>query len=85
MRTFPGIFGFDKDVQLGEATARSMLPVHHCVAKIEANPDRIIGVKVRIGGLVTGDFGLGALELALEAANAVGLPLMTHIGHPPPS
>ncbi len=83
--SFPGIFGFDKDVQVGEATARSMLPVHHCVAKIEANRDRIIGVKVRIGGLVTGDLGLGALELALEAANAVGLPLMTHIGHPPPS
>lgn len=83
--SFPGIFGFDKDVQIGEATARSMLPVHHCVDKIEANRDRIIGVKVRIGGLVTGDLGLGALELALEAANAVDLPLMTHIGHPPPS
>lgn len=83
--SFPGIFGFDKDVQIGEATARSMLPVHHCVDKIEANRDRLVGVKVRIGGLVTGDLGLGALELALEAANAVDLPLMTHIGHPPPS
>ena len=83
--SFPGIFGFDKDVSIGEATARAMLPVHRCVEKIEANRDRIIGVKVRIGGIVTGDFGLGALELALEAANAVDLPLMTHIGHPPPS
>lgn len=83
--SFPGIFGFDKDVSIGEATSRAMLPVHHCVDKIEANRDRIIGVKVRIGGIVTGDLGLGALELALEAANAVELPLMTHIGHPPPS
>jgi dihydroorotase len=83
--SFPGIFGFDKDVQIGEATARSMLPVHRCIERIEANRDRIIGVKVRIGGIVTGDLGLGALELALEAAEAVGLPLMTHIGHPPPS
>lgn len=83
--SFPGIFGFDKDVSIGEATARSMLPVHRCVEKIEANRDRIIGVKVRIGGIVTGDLGLGALELALEAANAVGLPLMTHIGTAPPS
>lgn len=83
--SFPGIFGFDKDVSIGEATARSMLPVHRCVDKVEANRDRIIGVKVRIGGIVTGDLGLGALELALEAAEAVGLPLMTHIGHPPPS
>lgn len=83
--SFPGIFGFDKDVSIGEATARAMLPVHRCVEKIEDNRDRIIGVKVRIGGIVTGDLGLGALELALEAAVAVDLPLMTHIGHPPPS
>ncbi|WP_417310454.1 amidohydrolase/deacetylase family metallohydrolase [Devosia sp.] len=83
--SFPGIFGFDKDVAIGEATAKSMLPVHRCVQTIEANRDRIIGVKVRIGGIVTGDFGLGALNLALEAANEVDLPLMTHIGTAPPS
>jgi dihydroorotase len=83
--SFPGIFGFDKDVSIGEATSRAMLPVHRCVDKIEANRDRIIGVKVRIGGIVTGDLGLGALELALEAANEVDLPLMTHIGQAPPS
>ena len=83
--SFPGIFGFDKGVSIGEATLREMLPVDRCVAKIEANRDRIVGVKVRIGGPVTGELGLGALELALEAANAVGLPLMTHIGTPPPS
>lgn len=83
--SFPGIFGFDKDVAIGEATTRAMLPVHRCVEKIEANRDRIVGVKVRIGGIVTGDLGLGAQELALEAAVAVDLPLMTHIGTPPPS
>ncbi|MBL8575721.1 MAG: amidohydrolase/deacetylase family metallohydrolase [Mesorhizobium sp.] len=83
--SFPGIFGFDKGVSIGEATLRHMLPVDRCVAKIEANRDRIIGVKVRIGGPVTGELGLGALELALEAANTVGLPLMTHIGTAPPS
>lgn len=83
--SFPGIFGFDKDVSIGEATLREMLPVDRCIAKIEANRDRIIGVKVRIGGPVTGELGLGALELALEAANAVKLPLMTHIGTAPPS
>lgn len=83
--SFPGIFGFDKGVSIGEATLRDMLPVDRCVAKIEENRDRIIGVKVRIGGPVTGELGLGALELALEAANEVGLPLMTHIGTAPPS
>lgn len=83
--SFPGIFGFDKGVSIGEATLAHMLPVDRCVAKVEANRDKIIGVKVRIGGPVTGEFGLGALKLALEAANAVNLPLMTHIGTAPPS
>ncbi len=83
--SFPGIFGFDKGVSIGEATLRDMLPVDRCVAKVEANRDRIVGVKVRIGGPVTGELGLGALELALEAANALDLPLMTHIGTAPPS
>ena len=50
--SFPGIFGFDKGVSIGEATLREMLPVDRCVAKIEANRDRIVGVKVRIGGPV---------------------------------
>ncbi|HTJ57895.1 MAG TPA: amidohydrolase/deacetylase family metallohydrolase [Devosiaceae bacterium] len=83
--SFPGIFGFDKGLFIGEATLAEMLPVDRCVAKIEANRDRIVGVKVRIGGAATGDLGIGALELALQAAEAVGLPLMTHIGAPPPS
>lgn len=83
--SFPGIFGFDKGVSIGEATLAHMLPVDRCVAKVEANRDKIVGVKVRIGGPVTGELGLGALELALEAANAVNLPLMTHIGTAPPS
>jgi len=83
--SFPGIFGFDKGLFIGEATLADMLPVDRCVRKIEANRDRIIGVKVRIGGPATGDLGLGALELALEAAEQTGLPLMTHIGGPPPS
>lgn len=83
--SFPGIFGFDKGLFIGEATLAEMLPVDRCVAKIEANRDSIVGVKVRIGGPATGELGLGALRLALQAAEAAGLPLMAHIGTPPPS
>jgi dihydroorotase len=83
--SFPGIFGFDKGLFIGEATLAEMLPVDRCVAKIEANRDRIVGVKVRIGGPATGELGLGALRLALDAAEQTGLPLMAHIGGPPPS
>ncbi|WP_157017092.1 amidohydrolase/deacetylase family metallohydrolase [Mesorhizobium xinjiangense] len=83
--SFAGIFGFDKGLGVGEATLREMLPVERCVAKIEANRERIVGVKARIGGGETGKLGLGALELALEAAEQAGLPLMAHIGYAPPT
>src|SRR5439155_11791254 len=37
-----------------------------------------VGVKIRQGSM-TGEHGLAALEMALEAANQVSLPLMVHI------
>jgi dihydroorotase len=83
--SYPGIFGFDKGLFIGEATLAEMLPVDRCVAKAEANRDRIVGIKVRIGGAASEPLGLGALKLALQAAEQSGLPLMTHIGGPPPS
>lgn len=83
--SFAGIFGFDRGLFVGEATRADLLPVERCVAKIEANRDRLVGVKVRIGGPATGALGMGALDLALDAAERAGLPLMTHIGSAPPT
>lgn len=45
---------------------------------INANRDRAIGVKIRIGSM-TGSNSSTALERALEAANRAGVPLMVHI------
>lgn len=45
---------------------------------INANRDRAIGVKIRIGSM-TGSHSSTALERALEAANQAGVPLMVHI------
>jgi len=82
--SFPGIFGFDKGLFIGEATNPEFLQGDRCVAKIAANCDRIVGVKVRIGGPATLSLGIAALDIALEAANQANLPLMTHVGSPPP-
>lgn len=83
--SFAGIFAFDHGLFVGEATQPALLPVDRCVAKIEANRDRLVGVKVRIGGPATGALGLGALDLALQAAEQTKLPVMAHIGRAPPS
>ncbi len=47
-------------------------------AMIEANPGVTVGVKLR-EGTMTGSHGKEALELALEAAESVRLPLMVHV------
>lgn len=51
------------------------------VKMIEANRDVILGIKVRLSPDVAGNDDLRALGLAREAADAVGLPLMVHIGN----
>ena len=82
----PGIFGFDKDVSIGEATLRSMLPVHRCVDKIEDNRDRIIGVGSASAASSPAISASERLKLAPRPPIAeVQLPLMTHIGFPPPT
>ena len=50
------------------------------VRTIERNRDVILGVKVRLSRNIAGDNDLAALRLAREAADAVRLPLMVHIG-----
>jgi dihydroorotase len=50
------------------------------IRTIEQNRDVILGVKVRLTRNIAGDHDLEALKLAREAADAVKLPLMVHIG-----
>ncbi len=50
------------------------------VKTIERNRDVILGMKVRLTRNIAGDHDLKALSLAREAADAVNLPLMVHIG-----
>lgn len=83
--SYPGIFAFDRGMMVGEAADRALLSVAHCVAVAEANRDTIVGIKVRMGAGTSGELGLAALDCALDAAERAGLPLMSHIGRPPPS
>jgi dihydroorotase len=50
------------------------------VRTIERHRDVILGVKVRLSRNIAGDNDLQALKLAREAALAVNLPMMVHIG-----
>lgn len=50
------------------------------IKTIERNRDVILGVKVRLSRNIAGDHDIAALRLAREAADAVNLPVMAHIG-----
>ncbi len=50
------------------------------IKTIERHRDVILGVKVRLTRNIAGDHDLEALRRAREASDAVGLPLMVHIG-----
>jgi dihydroorotase len=50
------------------------------IRTIERNRDVILGVKIRLTRNIAGEHDLKALALAREAADAVRLPLMVHIG-----
>src|SRR6476660_537776 len=80
-----GIFGFSNRVMVGEsADLRLMNPID-TVEVANANRDVIVGIKVRVGLHASGTSGAVPLRIALEVADAVGMPLMAHIDHPPPS
>lgn len=48
-------------------------------------PDIICGIKVRASVEATGESGLIAIDLAKQAAELLNLPVMVHIGMPPPT
>src|SRR5260370_40517385 len=83
--SFPGIFAFAATVMVGEAADLRLIDPRECVRVINANRDLIVGVKVRVGRGAGGASGIAPLDMALEVAEEVGLPLMAHPDHPPPS
>jgi dihydroorotase len=80
-----GIFGFSDRVMVGESGDLRLMNPIDAVEVANANRDVIVGIKVRVGLHASGTSGAVPLRIALEVAEAVGMPLMAHIDHPPPS
>lgn len=80
-----GIFAFSTTVMVGECADLRLLDPRDCVRVINANRDLIVGVKVRVGRTAGGNSGIAPLDIAIEVAEEVGLPVMAHLDHPPPS
>jgi len=83
--SFAGIFAFSRTVMVGEASDLRLLDLNECVRVARENRDLIVGIKVRVGRGAGGSSGVAPLDMAIEVADELGLPVMAHIDHPPPS
>jgi dihydroorotase len=61
------------------------MAAREAVEVAEQNRDVIIGIKVRVGRHAGEASGIAPLDIALQAADEAGLPLMAHIDEPPPT
>jgi dihydroorotase len=83
--SFAGIFGFSKEVMVGENTDLRLLSARECVRVAREFPDVVVGVKARVGFHAGGASGAAPLDIAIEIAEELDLPVMAHIDFPPPS
>lgn len=60
------------------------IDIDRTLAVIEANRDVICGIKVRASGVIVGTWGVTPLKIAKRVGEIAGLPLMVHVGEPPP-
>src|SRR5215468_10662603 len=83
--SFAGIFAFSPRIMVGESEELRLMAPLDAVEVANANRDIIVGIKVRVGARASGRSGTVPLDIALEVAEAVGMPVMAHIDDPPPS
>lgn len=83
--SFAGIFAFSNTVMMGECEDVRLLDMRECVRVAREHRDLIVGVKVRVGRWASGNAGISPMDMALEVAEELDLPLMAHLDHPPPS
>jgi dihydroorotase len=83
--SFAGIYAFAPRVMVGESEELRLMAPIDAVEVASANRDVIVGIKVRVGARASGRSGTAPLDIALQVAEEVGVPVMAHIDEPPPS
>ena len=83
--SFAGIFAFSDEVMVGECGDFRLLNPYSVLRVAKQHADLIVGIKVRIGMSASDGRGVGPLDVALEVADELDLPVMCHLDNPPPS
>src|ERR1700745_439359 len=79
--SFAGIFAFSKTVMVGESEEMRLMAPRDAVEIANANRDIIVGIKVRVGARASGRSGTVPLDIALQVADEVGVPVLAAIRH----
>ena len=79
-----GIYGYGPGFMVGESADLRLLHPSACIDVARQHSDLICGIKVRLGGNVSGTLGTQPLDIAIDAAEELDLPVMVHIGPTPP-
>lgn len=83
--SFAGIYAFSPTIMAGESQDLRLMAAREAVAVAEANRDTVVGIKVRVGAKTSGINGIAPLDIALDVADRLGLPVMAHIDEAPPT
>lgn len=83
--SFAGIYAFSKRIMVGESGDMRLMSPADAVEIANSHRDVVVGIKVRVGRNASGSSGAAPLDIALQVAEELGLPLMAHIDEPPPS
>lgn len=83
--SFAGIFAFGESVMVGECEDIRLVDARECVRVAREHADLVVGIKVRVGLGASGANGIAPLDIAIEVAEELGLPVMAHLDFPPPS
>ena len=83
--SFAGIFALSETVLVGECEDLRLLNARECVRVAREHADLVVGIKVRVGLGAGGASGIAPLDIAIEVAEELELPVMAHLDFPPPS
>ena len=79
-----GSIGLVAGNRVSELADHRSVNIERMLACIEANKDIIKGVKIRASSTILGTWGITPVKLAKKVAKLAGMPIMVHVGEPPP-
>jgi len=79
-----GSIGLVAGNRVSELIDTRSIDIGRTLACIEANKDIIKGVKIRATGTILGSWGIAPVKIAKKVAKLAGMPIMVHVGEPPP-